>query len=261
MGAAERIQGANQFEAGKLSPYWGEHVARYIFALQFVEGKDILDVACGTGYGLPFLRRKANKVVGVDVSLEALSEAKDRCDDKTNVLLADALRLPFRDEAFDVVTSFETIEHLRERQQFLQEIKRVLKMNGLLVLSTPNANYTKPVNGKPNNPFHVFEYTPEELKIELDAYFLVESFLGQKLSDKIEISPFYSDQIRLPKDPLTQTKLFLWRLMNKLPVIVRERISEILWSKPFYPSENDYKFDQSVIKDAPVLLAVCRRIN
>ncbi len=261
MGVAERIQGANQFEAGKLSPYWGEHVARYIFALQFVKDKHLLDVACGTGYGLPFLRKKANRVVGVDVSWEALLEAKSRCDDRIYVLMASALRLPFPDETFDVVTSFETIEHLHERQQFLQEIKRVLKMNGLLVLSTPNANYTKPVNGKPTNPFHVFEYTPEELKIELDSYFLVESFLGQKLSGKIEISPFYSDQIRLSKDPLTQTKLFLWRVINKLPVVIRERISEILWNRPFYPSENDYEFDQSLIKDAPVLLAVCRRVS
>lgn len=261
MVAAERIQGANQFEAGKISPYWGEHVARYVFALQFVEDKDVLDVACGTGYGLPFLRKKANRVVGVDVSVEALLEAKNACDGKTNVLLADALRLPFRDETFDVVTSFETIEHLHKRREFLLEIKRVLKINGLLVLSTPNANYTKPVNGKPTNPFHVFEYTPEELKIELDAYFSVESFLGQKLSNKIEISPFYSDQIRMSKDPLSQTKLFLWRVMNKLPVIVRERMSEILWKRPFYPTESDYEFDQSAIKDAPVLLAVCKKVS
>jgi ubiquinone/menaquinone biosynthesis C-methylase UbiE len=261
MGVAERIQGANQFEAGKLSPYWGEHVSRYIFALQFVENKDVLDVACGTGYGLPFLRGKASRVVGVDASEEALLEAKNVCDDKTSVLLADALRLPFPDKTFDVVTSFETIEHLHERQEFLREIKRVLKINGLLVLSTPNANYTKPVNGKPTNPFHVFEYTPEELEMELRSHFLIESFLGQKLSNKIKISPFYSDQIRMSKDPLTQTKLFLWRVMNKLPVIVREKISEILWKRPFYPTESDYEFDQSVIEDAPVLLAVCRKVS
>ena len=180
MAVSERFQGANVIDAGKLSPYWGEHAARYVFALPFVENKIVLDIACGTGYGLAFLKRNAKLVTGVDVDIEATRESKGEWDEKTSALLGDGLSLPFKDESFDVVTSFETLEHLSERGKFLSELKRVLRQDGLLVLSTPNANYTKPANGKPSNPFHIFEYTPEELRAELGTYFCLEQLLGQQ---------------------------------------------------------------------------------
>ena len=85
--------------------------------------------------------------------------------------------MPFADESFDGVTSFETLEHLHERSQFLAELRRVLRPGGSLVLSTPNASYTKPVNGKPSNPFHIFEYTPLELRAELEVTQLIVEVL------------------------------------------------------------------------------------
>ena len=211
MSSEERFEGANVIDAGKLSPYWGEHTARYAFALQYIEDKSVLDIACGTGYGLGFLKEKAKLVTGVDVSIEAASEARNECGENASVLLGDGLNLPFADESFDVVTSFETLEHLHGRGEFLAELKRVLRRKGFLILSTPNANYTKPVNGKPSNPFHIFEYQPEELRSELENYFAVQKFFGQMLDDKIQIPPFYEAQLRLPKDFSTQTKLFGWR--------------------------------------------------
>src|SRR5687768_5571800 len=107
MAIAERFQGANVIDAGKLSPYWGEHAARYVFALPFVRGRTVLDIACGTGYGIGLLKTKALYVAGVDVDLDAATEAGNECDEKASVLLGDGLRLPFRDESFDVATSFE----------------------------------------------------------------------------------------------------------------------------------------------------------
>jgi ubiquinone/menaquinone biosynthesis C-methylase UbiE len=136
MAIDERIQGANAIDAGRLSPYWGEHSARYIFALPYIENKTVLDIACGTGYGLGFMKEKAKRVVGVDVSIEAAKEAKNHCDEKTSVLLGDGLRLPFEDESYDVITSFETLEHIHERDKFLLELKRVMRNDGLLILST-----------------------------------------------------------------------------------------------------------------------------
>ena len=98
MGVAERIQGANVVDAGRLSPYWGEHVARYVFALQFVENKRVLDIACGTGYGLATLKKTAASVTGVDVDLSAAMEAKNECDERAAVLLGDGRQLPFADD-------------------------------------------------------------------------------------------------------------------------------------------------------------------
>src|SRR5687767_14928496 len=118
MGVAERFQGANVIDAGRLSPYWGEHVARYLFALQLVGTGTVLDIACGTGYGLALLKEKGNYVVGVDVDPEAAIQARAECGDSACVLLGDGLCLPFADSSFDTVTSFETLEHLHERGRF-----------------------------------------------------------------------------------------------------------------------------------------------
>lgn len=260
MPIAERFQGANVIGAAKHSPYWGEHAARYKFALPIVEERVVLDIACGTGYGLALLKETAKHITGVDVDIEAAREARSECDERAAVLLGDGLRLPFDDQCFDVVTSFETLEHLHSRSEFLAELRRVLRPGGKLVISTPNANYTKPVNGKPSNPFHIFEYTPQELRVELDAHFHLEEFLGQTLDTAIQIPPFHDAQMRLPKDVGTQAKLFGWKVLNRMPLALREGVSETVWKKPFYPTEKDYRFSTETVADAAVLVAVCSRI-
>ena len=259
MAVSERFQGANVVDAGRLSPYWGEHAARYVFALPFVENKRVLDIACGTGYGIGLLRSKAKFVAGVDIDPIAAKEAKDECGDNGAVLLGNGLGLPFADATFNVITSFETLEHLVERSDFLAELERVLTPDGTLILSTPNANYSQPVNGVPANPFHVHEYEPDELKAELEKHFSVERFLGQDLDGSIKVSPFFEGQKRMPKDAATQARLLGWKVFNKIPVGPRESLSRMLWGKPFYPTEMDYNFDEATAATAVTLVAVCRK--
>jgi ubiquinone/menaquinone biosynthesis C-methylase UbiE len=259
MGVSERFQGANVIDAGQRSPYWGEHVARYVFALPYVKDKRVLDIACGTGYGLGFLRSQAKHVTGVDVSLEAASQARLECSENAAVLLGDGTCLPFKDSSFDVVTSFETIEHLYQRSQFLKELNRVLNPGGRLILSTPNAKYSQPVNGKPANPFHIFEYTPKELTAEFDGVFDIEQHLGQSLNESVRIPPFYQEQERLPKSATTQWLLLGWKIINKLPIKLRELVSMAIWKKPFYPTEKDYIFSSEALEKAPVQLVVSQK--
>ena len=258
MAVSERFQGANVVDAGRLSPYWGEHAARYVFALPLVENKRVLDIACGTGYGIGLLRSKAKFVTGVDIDPVAANEAKAECGENGAVLLGNGLGLPFKDATFDVITSFETLEHLDEHSIFLAELKRVLTTDGKLILSTPNANYSQPVNGVPANPYHIHEYEPSELKAELETHFTVERFLGQDLDASIQVSPFLDGQNRMPKDVVTQARLFGWKVFNKIPVATRERLSRSIWGKPFYPTEMDYNFDESAVETAVTLVAVCR---
>lgn len=259
MAVAERFQGANVIDAGRLSPYWGEHAARYRFSLAFVENKTVLDIACGTGYGIAILKKQAKHLTGVDVDPIAAAEALAECDDKADVLLGDGLGLPFADASFDVITSFETLEHLRERSIFLTELARVLRPDGVMLLSTPNANYSQPVDGKPSNPFHIHEYTPQELSKELEAEFVVERFLGQSLDASCVIPPFHEAQKRLSRDVATQTRLVGWKIFNRIPFAFRERLSETIWGKPFYPGEMDYNFDEETAETATTLLVVCRK--
>jgi len=156
-----------QYDSGQLIYF--EHIGRYLFASQFVKAKKILDVACGSGYGASILLHKgAKEVVGIDRSRAAIKHAKKYYQEsKATFLRADALFLPFDNESFDIVTTFETIEHLSSQEKFLKEIKRILKKDGLLVLSTPNTLvYRK------GNPFHKKEFSPGELAKLLSKHFL-----------------------------------------------------------------------------------------
>ncbi|MFZ1702567.1 MAG: class I SAM-dependent methyltransferase [Pyrinomonadaceae bacterium] len=258
MAVSERFKGANVIDAGRLSPYWGEHAARYEFALPFVESKKVLDLACGTGYGIGLLGKTARSVIGIDVDVDTALAARGECGPDDSVLLADGVNLPFANGTMDIVTSFETLEHLHSRAEFLAELRRVLKKDGMLILSTPNANYTEPKNGKPANPFHIYEYTPGELLDELSSVFSVERFLGQGLRPDFGIPPFEAAQQKLSSSIGSQGRLFGWKVMNKLGSSMRDSLSSAMWDRPFYPTPSDYLFEENLVETAPVLVAVCR---
>jgi ubiquinone/menaquinone biosynthesis C-methylase UbiE len=160
---------------------WQEHINRYFFALRFVPSKVVLDVACGTGYGTELISKTADLAIGVDISREALTYAKKHYGKQHNIafVLSDACNLPFRDNAFDVAVSFETIEHIDHSEIFLQQITCVLKMNGTLIVSTPNGQISSPRQETPPNPFHLKEFDIKEFTQLLSIFFTNLQFYGQ----------------------------------------------------------------------------------
>lgn len=150
-----------------------EHEQRYQFAKRLTKGKTVLDAACGEGYGSSLLAQDAEAVVGLDLDEETVRRAKQKYGNKKlDFRVGTIARLPFADGSFDAVVSFETIEHVGEETQkaFLHEIRRVLKKDGLMILSTPNrAVYTDLVKGQ--NPFHVKEFYAAEYREFLSGYF------------------------------------------------------------------------------------------
>ncbi len=234
--------------------WWGIHAARYRFATEHVAGHRVLDMACGTGYGMRILSSSARTVIGADIDLPAARSARDAGP----VVVADASALPFRTSGFDVVTTFETLEHLEQREAFLAELARVLVPGGALVLSTPNAWYTRPIDGHPRNPYHVFEYTPDELHAEVAKHFDEIRMLGQQMSDRFRISPFWDDQERMPRTPRARARLLLWRILNRLPAGPRDTVSRAIWGHSLYPGAEDYTFTTDAVPSAPVLVVVAR---
>lgn len=113
--------------------------------LAAAEKGSLLDVGCGSGYLLARGRRRVRRVVGLDLSLEALSAARARLERQgpprggADLLLGDAARLPFVGGAFDAVICTETLEHVPDDASVLAELARVLKPGGRLVLSVPEA--------------------------------------------------------------------------------------------------------------------------
>ncbi len=120
-----------------------QHIWRYVFASRFSRHNVILDVACGVGYGADHLSKSGKTVVGVDNSLESIVFArKNYPSPNLHFIQADCGALPFRTRTFDLVTSFETIEHIIDRSGYLHEIRRSLKPEGTFLCSTPNKNHS-----------------------------------------------------------------------------------------------------------------------
>lgn len=152
-------------EAGRLID--SEHQARYRWAARIVAGKEVLDVACGVGYGLEiYAAAGAKAVTGADVDVEAVATARERYGKNAEVVEGDLRELPFADERFDVVTCFETIEHIEGAERAFAELRRVLRPAGVLVVSSPN-----PEVYRGGNEHHVHEFRPEELAEAVGQHF------------------------------------------------------------------------------------------
>ena len=141
---------------------FNEHWARYLFAQQFAAGKTVLDAACGSGYGSALLGDCAAHVAGVDLAPNAIEYARAHYGSgKIRFAQADCMALPFASGRFDLVVAFEIIEHLRDADGFLRELKRVLSPSGLALISTPNRLYYTEDRGAVN-PFHEREFSFSE---------------------------------------------------------------------------------------------------
>lgn len=179
-----------RFIPGTRGEIWMEHWHRYHFASRWVAGKQVLDIACGEGYGSALLARRAQNVLGVDVSPESIAHAQ-----KTYASLANAkfvkgscAAIPAGDASIDVAISFETVEHIREQEEFLGELARVLKPGGVLILSCPNkAEYTDKRGTQ--NEFHVKELYRDELAALVKKRFAHAAWYGHKPSFYSVIAP------------------------------------------------------------------------
>lgn len=153
------------------------HLARYRFALPMCRRRDVLDAACGVGYGAQALAREAARVIAVDRSPEALHTGKRRfAAANLAYCRADCEALPLGDETIDVVCSFETIEHLSNPGAFLAEAVRILRPDGAFIVSTPHADRT---TTKPQNPHHRQEWSPADFERLLRERFRHIEVYGQ----------------------------------------------------------------------------------
>lgn len=161
---------------------WYEHWHRYALACQISQHCTVLDVACGEGYGSAMVAGYADRVVGVDISTDAVRHAQTRYGHHANLEFVPAScdSLPFPDASFDLAISFETIEHIETQQAFIAELARVLRPDGVLLLSSPNKRLYSDAHDY-HNEFHVRELYRNELEDLLSEAFPHLSWLGQKL--------------------------------------------------------------------------------
>lgn len=148
------------------------HLRAYDEAVAHAAGRDVLDVGCNTGYGTMRFTTVARRVVGVDVSPRAIEAAQHRAEaGRPEFVLGGGLDLPVPDHAFDLVTSFQVLEHVPDPIAFLRELARVTRPGGQIILATPNAATRLYPGMTPWNRFHVREYLAEELRELLTGVF------------------------------------------------------------------------------------------
>ncbi len=160
-----------------------EHLHRYAWCLHLVEGKDVLDVASGEGYGSAMLAGRARSVRGVDISQDAVGHARERYAGVANLqyLQGSAAAIPLPDDSVDVVVSFETIEHLYEQEEMMSEIRRVLRPDGVMIMSSPNKEVYSDRAGY-HNEYHVKELYLEEFRTLVERYFPAMYLCGHRMS-------------------------------------------------------------------------------
>jgi 2-polyprenyl-3-methyl-5-hydroxy-6-metoxy-1,4-benzoquinol methylase len=152
-----------------------EHLARYEWVAALAPGRRVLDAGCGTGYGSEILAAAgARHVLGADLAGAVVEAARARETEALEFEQADIARLPHPDHSFELITCFETIEHVPDPGAALVELARVLAPGGVLALSSPNAD-----RSPGGNPHHVREFATEELRALLHESFANVRLLAQ----------------------------------------------------------------------------------
>lgn len=148
------------------TPMETEHRVRYSWAASLAEDRDVLDAGCGLGWGTALLAERARGATGLDLSPVSIEEAEREYGGLANFREGDLLDIPFGDDSFDLVVCFEAIEHIEDPDRVLDEMRRVLRPDGLLLASSPNRGVYPE-----GNPFHLSERTSAEFQRALEARF------------------------------------------------------------------------------------------
>jgi 2-polyprenyl-3-methyl-5-hydroxy-6-metoxy-1,4-benzoquinol methylase len=191
------------------------HEKFYKFSAQFVSGKDVADVGCGSGYGCELMRRSgANSVNGTDLSRHSLEYARAKFGRSATFTLQGATRMrAYADDSFDVCVCSEVLEHLKEfgrERRAIEEIKRITKPGGLVIIGTPNSELLGD---------HGFDFEEMDglLRSMFRRYTLIENallppgggkFLWQKRLSEGRTGVIISENINLAETVSTSSDVF-----------------------------------------------------
>lgn len=223
MSGSESRKAANAYaeRADPGEPHWAdwfpEHVSRYTYAIPFAIGKHVLDAGTGAGFGANLLATLgADSVVAVDLCADTVRRAEQRYRvPNLRFVVDDCQRLDEARGPFDLICSFENIEHLVDPSAFLRQATSRLARDGVLLCSAPDlaGGYPRWSNGRPENPFHHNEWYHHEFARLLRRYFRSVRVLSQVqlLGHTGEASPRQCLRTMLRHAVLMPKLLLRWR--------------------------------------------------
>lgn len=237
-----------------------EALTRYEFAQKFLKkGGKVLDLGCGTGYGSAILGQMA-KVTGLDQNQEAIEFAQKKYGSDAKFMVGDITHLQTPGHEFNLVCCFEVIEHLKNPEKMLREVKRVLKPDGYFLLSTPNQDVLS-IKGELTSPYHVKEYDLKEIEELLGQFFSRVEMFGQRKSVKAKKA--YALFLDSQKSRQSIVNLDKFRIRKYFPKALKEKTWKYLGS--FFgrqPQEEltteDFPINKTEVFKGEYLLSVCR---
>jgi ubiquinone/menaquinone biosynthesis C-methylase UbiE len=164
---------------------------RHVFVYEVLKYKlkdsdQVLEIGFGEGYGTHLISGYVDSVIGLDVEEKAVEYANKKygsgnCSFQTY----DGSKIPFEENTFDSIVSYQVIEHVEKDENFLKEIHRVLQDQGKLYLTTPNRLHRLAPGEEPWNPFHEREYSPEQLRELMDNIFSEVNIFGVNAEQEV----------------------------------------------------------------------------
>lgn len=226
------------------------HLKRYHFALPYCDGKTVVDLGAGVGYGARIIAPASTRTYGIDYDPTVVSHAKAQygCAD-LHFVVGDATCLPVKSRSVDVVVCFEVIEHVARHEALLVEACRVLKEDGVFLVSTPNAATVALFRRTfaVSNPAHVSEVDLNVFREELRRHFSEVRLFGMRMKG----NSLYTGLRALDVCNL-RLRMFGSRRLD----IVRTVVFEV----PKDPvSVDDVVVSRRQLRQANGFLAVCRR--
>jgi len=224
------------------------HLKAYEEAAKLAKDKIVLDYGCNNGYGTSVISPCCKEVIGLDVSSKAIKQAKKICEsENTHFNICNGTDIPFESKKFDLVVSFQVIEHISDPKKYLSEIKRVLSKNGVAIFTTPNAQVRLDPGMRPWHPFHAREYTADELK-----NLLIEQFARVHIQGLFGKEPIHSTELnRLKRARLTARKRARWvnAISAKLRVVLPEPIKNFIRTSLDRIRDQHHKLNPQVLQE------------
>lgn len=194
---------------------------RYTFVLRFIKaGDNVLDCACGEGFGSKILVRKAARVEGRDYSEEAIAVARSLESKRLTFGIDDAEKLTsVVNNSMDAIVSLETIEHLKNQNAFLMRCHSILKPGGRFILSMPNGRFNNHTN-----PYHINEIEPKKLIAMLHKY-------------GFELHEYYGNYHQSEQHYIARKKLKV--VLNLIPLFWRVKIGQWLFDETYHKTTEE----------------------